>query len=127
MTIRDQELRCEDCAVPFVWTVGEQEFWADKGLSHPPKRCRDCRRAQREALDAPGWSIRLRSRYMNTWADQERRCNICKHLFVLTERDLAWFARKNLSPPKRCRDCRAARRTCREAATQGHTGERTIW
>jgi len=43
-------IRCSDCDQNFTFTVGEQEFYADKGFT-PPKRCRDCRavrKAKRE-------------------------------------------------------------------------------
>lgn len=38
----DQELRCIRCTVPFTFTVGEQQFYAEKGFV-PPKRCPACR------------------------------------------------------------------------------------
>ncbi len=50
MTYEDQTLTCRDCGTEFVWTAGEQEFYASKNLS-APTRCKDCRakkRAERE-------------------------------------------------------------------------------
>jgi CxxC-x17-CxxC domain-containing protein len=41
---------CIDCANEFVWTVGEQTFYRDKGLKNPPKRCKDCKKAKNERL-----------------------------------------------------------------------------
>jgi CxxC-x17-CxxC domain-containing protein len=41
--MQDQTLNCKDCGKPFVWTVGEQQFYQDKGFSNPPSRCQDCR------------------------------------------------------------------------------------
>ncbi len=44
MALTDKDLVCRECGSPFVWTAGEQEFYAQKGLLHEPQRCPDCRR-----------------------------------------------------------------------------------
>ena len=44
MTLTDKSLSCRECGNAFVWTVGEQDFYAQKGLLHEPQRCADCRR-----------------------------------------------------------------------------------
>lgn len=41
--MQDQTLTCKDCGNEFVWTVGEQQFYKDKGFDNPPSRCPDCR------------------------------------------------------------------------------------
>lgn len=38
-------LACKDCGAEFVWTVGEQEFYKEKGFENQPARCPSCRRA----------------------------------------------------------------------------------
>jgi CxxC-x17-CxxC domain-containing protein len=43
----DQTLRCRDCGVDFIWTEGEQEFYASRGLTNAPSRCPSCRAARR--------------------------------------------------------------------------------
>lgn len=43
MAFTDRELTCRDCGGPFVFTAGEQEFYASKGLQHDPVRCPSCR------------------------------------------------------------------------------------
>jgi CxxC-x17-CxxC domain-containing protein len=40
---QDQNLVCKDCGKQFVWTAGEQEFYAQKGFNNPPFRCGECR------------------------------------------------------------------------------------
>ena len=40
----DEKLVCEDCGMEFMFTVGEQEFYAEKGLVNKPKRCPECRK-----------------------------------------------------------------------------------
>lgn len=44
----DEKLICEDCGSEFTFTVGEQEFYAEKGLVNKPKRCPECRKARRQ-------------------------------------------------------------------------------
>ena len=45
---QDEKLICEDCGSEFVFTAGEQEFYAEKGLVNKPKRCPDCRKKRRQ-------------------------------------------------------------------------------
>ena len=44
----DEKLVCEDCGKEFIFTAGEQEFYAEKGLVNKPKRCPECRTARRK-------------------------------------------------------------------------------
>lgn len=43
----DKNLTCRDCGAPFVFTAGEQEFFAEKGYTNEPGRCPDCRAASK--------------------------------------------------------------------------------
>ena len=45
--MEDKILNCKDCGNEFVFTAREQQFFADKGFSNQPQRCRDCRQARR--------------------------------------------------------------------------------
>ena len=45
----DKTLVCVDCGNEFVFTAGEQEFYAEKGLTNEPKRCKDCRTERKNA------------------------------------------------------------------------------
>jgi CxxC-x17-CxxC domain-containing protein len=48
----DRSIRCVDCGEQFVWTVGEQVFFHDKGLKNEPKRCKPCKQAKNDRLAA---------------------------------------------------------------------------
>jgi CxxC-x17-CxxC domain-containing protein len=48
----DRSIRCVDCSEQFVWTVGEQVFFHDKGLKNEPKRCKPCKQAKNDRLAA---------------------------------------------------------------------------
>ena len=47
--MQDRSLTCRDCQNAFVFTAGEQEFYASKGLQNDPVRCPDCRNARKSA------------------------------------------------------------------------------
>lgn len=49
----DKTLACKDCGAEFVFTAGEQEFYAQKGFRNEPTRCKECRQA-RKAKPANG-------------------------------------------------------------------------
>jgi CxxC-x17-CxxC domain-containing protein len=53
MEFQDRVLRCNDCGSDFVWTGGEQAFFADKQFTNEPKRCRACK-AKRGPRQAAG-------------------------------------------------------------------------
>ncbi|MBQ4638914.1 MAG: zinc-ribbon domain containing protein [Clostridia bacterium] len=44
---QDKTLVCRDCGNEFVFTAGEQEFYAEKGFQNEPTRCRECRQARK--------------------------------------------------------------------------------
>ena len=44
----DKTLVCRDCGSEFVFSVGEQEFYKEKGFENDPVRCQACRRAKKE-------------------------------------------------------------------------------
>jgi len=43
----DKTLICKDCGKEFVFTAGEQEFYAEKGFQNEPQRCKSCRDARK--------------------------------------------------------------------------------
>lgn len=45
----DKTLVCKDCGADFVFTEGEQQFYAEKGFDNEPQRCLDCRKARKAA------------------------------------------------------------------------------
>lgn len=45
--LKDITIVCKDCGEEFVFTVGEQKFYKEKGLEHNPVRCKACRDKKR--------------------------------------------------------------------------------
>ncbi len=54
----DERLTCTDCGAEFVFSAGEQEFFATKGFQNKPNRCPDCRAARKSQRGAAGGSAR---------------------------------------------------------------------
>ena len=42
----DKTLVCKECGNEFVFTAGEQEFYAERGFQNEPQRCKACRDAR---------------------------------------------------------------------------------
>ena len=59
----DKTLVCKDCGAEFVFTAGEQEFYAEKGLANEPTRCKDCRTARKNSMR------QSREKFEIVWAD----------------------------------------------------------
>ena len=46
----DKTLVCKECGKEFVFTAGEQEFYAERGFQNEPQRCKSCRDARKNAV-----------------------------------------------------------------------------
>ena len=44
----DKTLVCKDCGEEFIFTAGEQEFYASRGFQNEPMRCKACRDKRKE-------------------------------------------------------------------------------
>lgn len=47
MSYADKTITCRDCGMDFVFTSGEQEFYAQKGFTNEPTRCQSCRQTRK--------------------------------------------------------------------------------
>jgi CxxC-x17-CxxC domain-containing protein len=50
MEYRDKSLVCVECHQSFIWTAGEQLFYADKNFKNEPKRCKECKAKRNSRL-----------------------------------------------------------------------------
>jgi CxxC-x17-CxxC domain-containing protein len=48
----DRTLTCRDCGESFIFSGGEQRFFAEKGLVNVPQRCPNCRAVAKRARTA---------------------------------------------------------------------------
>lgn len=46
--MQDKVITCRDCDKDFIFTVSEQEFFAEKGFTNLPSRCPECRAARKQ-------------------------------------------------------------------------------
>lgn len=49
MSYADKTLTCRDCGTQFVFTAGEQDFYAQKGFTNEPTRCPSCRQSRKQS------------------------------------------------------------------------------
>jgi len=49
MSYSDKPLTCRDCGEQFMFTAGEQEFYAEKGFENEPTRCQGCRQNRKNS------------------------------------------------------------------------------
>jgi CxxC-x17-CxxC domain-containing protein len=93
----DKTLTCRDCGQTFVFSAGEQDFFASHGLMHEPARCPECRalrKAQRGATgDGPFTGQRTGSRQYF-----EATCSACGQVARLP-------FEPRLDRPVYCSDC----------------------
>lgn len=54
MSYADKTLTCRDCGTQFVFTAGEQEFYAQKGFTNEPGRCPNCRQQRKQGAGRSG-------------------------------------------------------------------------
>jgi CxxC-x17-CxxC domain-containing protein len=47
MELPDKKLQCADCSQDFIFSAGEQQFFALRQLVNEPKRCPNCRLSMR--------------------------------------------------------------------------------
>lgn len=50
--MQDKTLICKDCGEEFIFTVGEQEFYKEKGFENEPQRCKECRQKRKSERNA---------------------------------------------------------------------------
>jgi CxxC-x17-CxxC domain-containing protein len=54
MEYHDRVLKCVECNAEFVFTAGEQMFFADKGFKNEPKRCKACKSKRGNSTNPTG-------------------------------------------------------------------------
>lgn len=68
----DKTLNCRDCGAQFVFTAGEQAFYASHGLMNEPTRCPTCRsmrKAQRSGGETEAAPRRSREMFAAVCAE----------------------------------------------------------
>ena len=104
----DKPLNCRECGQSFLFTAGEQEFFASKGFTNEPTRCPDCR-AQRKSQQGGYSSGGYGGGYSGGYDRSERQ------MFSATCTQCGKEARVPFQPredrPVYCSDCFATHRS----------------
>jgi len=50
---QDKTMSCKDCNNEFIFTAGEQQFYAEHGFTNEPLRCKPCREIRKGAGKQP--------------------------------------------------------------------------
>lgn len=75
MEFQDKALTCVDCGTEFIWTAGEQLFFADKNFKNEPKRCKGCK--QKRATRPPSSGDRGGGSMMRERVETTTNCSAC--------------------------------------------------
>jgi CxxC-x17-CxxC domain-containing protein len=68
---QDRSLTCRDCGESFVFSAGEQAFFASKGLTNDPQRCPSCRAVAKQARTmSPGGAREYHAAICNSCGGQ---------------------------------------------------------
>jgi CxxC-x17-CxxC domain-containing protein len=107
----DQLIKCVDCGEEFLFTAGEQAFYASKGLTNAPTRCKQCRetRKQQRTEGPPASAGGRRSR---SGPAREMHTAVCADCGKETQVPFAPVS----SRPVYCKDCYEAHRPARAGA-----------
>jgi len=62
MDYQDRALKCVECGNEFIFTAGEQSFFADKGFRHEPKRCKNCKSSRGSGTPSGNMAARPETR-----------------------------------------------------------------
>ncbi|MGB6875338.1 MAG: zinc-ribbon domain containing protein [Candidatus Acidiferrales bacterium] len=105
MEFHDKVLKCAECGSEFVFTSGEQMFFADKGFKNEPKRCKPCKtaRAQGGASSGVGASTSMQR------VETKTVCSQCG-------KETTVPFKPTQGRPVYCRECFQQRRTIGGAA-----------
>jgi CxxC-x17-CxxC domain-containing protein len=98
MEYHDRVLKCSECSAEFIFTAGEQMFFADKGFKNEPKRCKGCKARRMEGA-GPGANGGLQMR-----SETKTSCSQCG-------KDTTVPFRPTQGRPVFCRECFQQRRS----------------
>ncbi len=101
MDFQDRTLNCVDCGSPFTFTRNEQAFYAERGFTNEPKRCKNCRDKRKTGRDGGSGGGGGRDRQMVQVT--------CANCGAQTEVPFQPVSGK----PVYCRDCYSQRRSHR--------------
>jgi hypothetical protein len=94
-TFTDKTVACVECGADFIFSKNEQSFYAERGFTNEPKRCKNCRDKRKSVRDGSGSS-----------RDRQMVSVTCDSCGVTTEVPFTPVSGK----PVYCRECYNQRR-----------------
>ena len=120
--MQDKTLTCRDCSRDFVFTEGEQEFFAQKGFTNEPSRCPECRSARKSSRGGGGYSS---GGYSSGGGGYERReREMFPAVCAQCGKDTQVPFQPSGEKPVYCSDCFSARRSSDSGGYSGGRGSR---
>lgn len=116
-TLEDKTIKCVDCGEEFLFTIGEQEFYREHGLTHAPTRCKRCREARK---DQRGHAGGVPSRGGHGPRDKQMYPATCSNCGTQT---MVPFNPSG-DRPVYCRDCFQSQRPAHAGSARHERGER---
>jgi CxxC-x17-CxxC domain-containing protein len=101
----DKILNCRDCGQSFVFTAGEQEFFASRGFANEPSRCASCR-AERKARQGESGG----DRYASSGGYERRERQMYPAVCSDCGKETTVPFQPRADRPVYCSDCFAAQR-----------------
>jgi CxxC-x17-CxxC domain-containing protein len=117
----DKTITCRDCGQPFTFTVGEQEFFAQKGFTNEPSRCPDCRANRRR--DNQGYGGGYSSGGYSSGGYERRERQMFPAVCSSCGKDTQVPFEPRSDKPVYCSDCFAVQR----GGSAGGGGRRDRW
>jgi len=118
LSMQDKTLTCRDCGKEFIFTASEQEFFSQRGFTHDPGRCPDCR-AARKARQGAG----AQASGFNARRDREMFPAVCAQCGKET---MVPFQPRG-DRPVYCSDCYSSRRASMGGERRSYNGSRNNW
>jgi len=103
----DLHIQCVDCGADFLFTVGEQAFYREKGLTNAPTRCKSCRSARKTQSTNAGAGVTAAS-------GRALHLAVCSECGVETQVPFAPTGAR----PVYCRECFQKHKPPREARAE---------
>ena len=72
----DKTIVCKDCGQEFTFTASEQEFYAEKGFTNEPQRCKACRVARKGNSNSRGGNGGTRQMFDAVCAGCGKPCKV---------------------------------------------------
>ena len=116
--MQDKTLTCRDCNREFVFTTGEQEFFAQKGFTNEPSRCPECRATNKANRGGGGGG----GGYSSGGGYERREREMFPAVCAQCGKDTQVPFQPSGDRPVYCSDCFAAQRSSNSGGYSGGRG-----